>query len=103
MLENQQRLTRLRSFAVAALEERELARLDVERGAAREPARGHAAALAATFGGTEGLDGVIAALSGLPNQLAAAESPGDLAATLTADVLRFLRLRGVQSAPLPFA
>jgi hypothetical protein len=86
----------------AALATLALAHVDVERGASREQARGRAAALAATFSGTEGLDGVMAALSGLPNQLAAAESPRDLAATLTADVLRLLRLRGVHSAPLPF-
>lgn len=86
----------------AALATLALMHLDVERGAGREPARERAAALAAAFSGTEGLDGVMAALSGFPNQLAAAESPGDLAATLTADVLRLLRLRGVHSAPLPF-
>jgi len=79
-----------------------LAHLDVERGAAREPVRARAAALAATFHGTGGLDGVVAALSALPNQLAAAENPLDLAAKLTADLVRQLRLRGLRSAPLPF-
>jgi hypothetical protein len=79
-----------------------LGHLDGERGAARESARERAAALAATFRGTEGLDAVVAVLSGLPNQLAAAESPSDLAAKLTADLLRRLRLRGVRSEPLPF-
>jgi hypothetical protein len=79
-----------------------LVHLDVERGAAREPTRERAAALAAIFRGTEGLDAVVAVLSGLPNQLAAAESPSDLAAKRTADLLRLLRLRGVRSAPLPF-
>jgi hypothetical protein len=76
--------------------------LDVARGEAGEPARERAAALAATFSGTQGLDGVMAVLGQLPQQLATGESPWDLAATLTANVLRLLRLRGVQSAPLPF-
>jgi len=91
-----------RRLPEAALASLALVRLDVECGAAREPALERAAALAATFRGTEGLDGVVAALGGFPRQLAAAESPGDLAATLTADVLRLLRLRGVPSEPLPF-
>ena len=81
----------------AAIASVALVHLDVERGAAREPA-----ALAATFRGAAGLDAVVAVLSGLPNQLAAAESPSDLAAKSTADLLRLLRLRGVRSAPLPF-
>jgi hypothetical protein len=104
--------TLFEELRLAALEERllpevavatvALAHLDVERGAARELARARAAALAATFHGTGGLDGVVAALSALPNQLAAAENPSDLAAKLTADLVRQLRLRGLRSAPLPF-
>ncbi len=91
-----------RSLPEAAVAAIALVRLDVERLADRTPARERTAALAATFSGTEGLDGVLAVLAESPGQLAAAESPGDLAATLAANVLRFLRLRGVQSAPLPF-
>jgi hypothetical protein len=79
-----------------------LVHLDVERGAAREPARERAAALAATFCGMDGLDGVVALLRGLANQLAAAESPSDLAGKLTGDLVRRLRLRGVRSDALPF-
>jgi len=90
---------RLPEAAVATLA---LLRLDVERGAGREPARERAAALAATFSGTEGLDGVIAAVRDVPDQLAAKETPRDLTAALKADLLRLLRLRGVPSAPLPF-
>jgi hypothetical protein len=79
-----------------------LAHLEAERGEARELARARAAALAATFRGTEGLDYVVVVLSRLPNELTAAENPSDLAAKVTADLLYLLRLRGVRSGPLPF-
>jgi hypothetical protein len=91
-----------RSLPEAAVAALALVRLDVERETDRAPARERALALAATFSGNEGLDGVLAILDECSGQLAAAESPGDLAATLAANVLRLLRLRGVQSVPLPF-
>ena len=90
-----------RSLPEAAVATLALVHLDRERGTPPERASERAGALSATFSGAAGLDGVLVVLRELPQQLAAAECPGDLAATLTADVLRLLRLRGVQSAPLP--
>jgi hypothetical protein len=77
-----------------------LACLDEERGEDREAARARAAELAATFGDAEGVDGVLAALREFP---AAIADPRELAVPLAATLLRLLRLRGVRSAPLPFA
>ena len=85
--------------AVATLS---LARLDVERGRDHEPARERAAALAAAFGGAEGLDAVLAALRGVPEQIPAEESLHEVTGALIANLVRFLRLRGVRGAPLPF-
>lgn len=102
------RLTALehRKLPEAALATLALARLDAERGADRELAQERAAALAATFSGAQGLDGVLAALRDLPTQLAGIEgqreSPREVTTALAADLLRLLRLRGVPSAPLPF-
>jgi len=86
----------------AALATLGLLALDAGRGAPPEPARARAAALAATFSGSPGLDGVVAALREAPARLAAEASPREAAAALAADLLRLLRLGGVPGAPLPF-
>jgi len=85
--------------AVATLD---LARLDVERGTDRETAKKRASELEAAFTGAEGLDGLMCALRGFPDQLPVGESLPELTAALEATCLRLLRLRGVRSAPLPF-
>jgi hypothetical protein len=79
-----------------------LARLHVARGMGGELARERAAALAATFSGTEGLAGVLETLRDYPDQLPAGADLRDFTAALTANLLRLLRLGGAPSAPLPF-
>jgi hypothetical protein len=80
-----------------------LARLDALRGMDREPARERVAPLVATFGGAEGLAGVLETLREYPDQLPAGESLQDFTAALMASLPRLLRLHGARSAPLPFA